>query len=262
MSSILSVLLVAAGLFYTNDQNRKQQELAERGQVTDRFTKAIDQLGSDKLDVRLGGIYAMERLMRDSPRDQRNIVEVLSAYIREHAGKPKFRKGASPDDRPEWASEGTPATDVQGALTVLGRRSADDGNQEIDLRFTNLAGADLRHANLSNVKLFLTDLRSARLEGANLTGADIYDSNLAHASLEGANLTDVNLEATEVPYTAFRGANLTNVRISAVDLRDAMGLTPEQMRCVLIDDRTRLPPQLGLSPSPFTGTGNRACPGR
>ena len=34
-------------------------EVTEQGQITDRYTKAIEQLGSDKLDVRLGGIYAL-----------------------------------------------------------------------------------------------------------------------------------------------------------------------------------------------------------
>jgi aspartyl-tRNA synthetase len=32
--------------------------LSREGQVTDRYTKAIEQLGSDKPDVRTGGIYA------------------------------------------------------------------------------------------------------------------------------------------------------------------------------------------------------------
>lgn len=41
-------------------------ELSEQGQVTDRYTKAIEQLGSDKLNIRLGGIYALERIARDS----------------------------------------------------------------------------------------------------------------------------------------------------------------------------------------------------
>jgi hypothetical protein len=36
--------------------------LTQQGQITDRYTKAIEQLGSDKLDVRLGGIYALERI--------------------------------------------------------------------------------------------------------------------------------------------------------------------------------------------------------
>ena len=71
IGGILSVLLVAAGLFYTNDANRnqqklglEQQKLALQGQVADRFTAAIDQLGQedgkrqDKLSLRLGGIYA------------------------------------------------------------------------------------------------------------------------------------------------------------------------------------------------------------
>ena len=37
--------------------------------MTDRYTKAIEQLGSDKLDVRIGGIYALERIALDSDKD-------------------------------------------------------------------------------------------------------------------------------------------------------------------------------------------------
>jgi len=53
--------------------------------VTDRYTKAIEQLGSDKRDVRIGGIYALERVARDSPRDHPTVIEVLAAFIREHS---------------------------------------------------------------------------------------------------------------------------------------------------------------------------------
>src|SRR4029453_11591667 len=40
--------------------------LNRQGHITDRYTKAIEQLGRDKLDVRLGGIYALERIATDS----------------------------------------------------------------------------------------------------------------------------------------------------------------------------------------------------
>ena len=60
-------------------------ELTEQGQVTDRYTKAIEQLGSDKLDVRIGGIYALERVARDSAKDHPTVMEVLTAFIREHS---------------------------------------------------------------------------------------------------------------------------------------------------------------------------------
>jgi len=45
---------------------RRTHELTEQGQITDRYTKAVEQLGSDKLDVRIGGIYALERVAWDS----------------------------------------------------------------------------------------------------------------------------------------------------------------------------------------------------
>ena len=53
--------------------------------MTDRYTKAIEQLGSDKLDVRIGGIYALERIARDSARDHPTVIEVLAAFVREHS---------------------------------------------------------------------------------------------------------------------------------------------------------------------------------
>ncbi|MGI8477098.1 MAG: hypothetical protein ACR2OO_12085 [Thermomicrobiales bacterium] len=55
--------------------NREQLRVAQEGQITDRFTKAIEQLGATRsdgrphLEIRLGGIYAFERIARDSLRD-------------------------------------------------------------------------------------------------------------------------------------------------------------------------------------------------
>ncbi|MFI5496709.1 hypothetical protein [Actinoplanes sp. NPDC051859] len=72
IAGLLSVLAVAAGLVITNNYNREQQALALQGQITDRFTKAVEQLGQpgrQKIDVRLGAIYALQRIMRDSAAD-------------------------------------------------------------------------------------------------------------------------------------------------------------------------------------------------
>jgi type II secretory pathway pseudopilin PulG len=59
--------------------------LEKETQLTDRYTKAIDQLGSSELAIRLGGIYALERIViaNDSERDHPTIVEVLSSFVRE-----------------------------------------------------------------------------------------------------------------------------------------------------------------------------------
>jgi hypothetical protein len=105
----LGGLAVVVGAFYTYRQlqtGRRQLDIAQQGQVTERFTRAIDQLGNGNLDVRLGGIYALERIARDSPDDAPVIGEVLTAYIRTHAPWPPSLPGqylatAPIDDVPE-----------------------------------------------------------------------------------------------------------------------------------------------------------------
>ncbi|WP_409465059.1 hypothetical protein [Amycolatopsis sp. GA6-003] len=45
----------------------------------------MEQLGAKEIATRLGGIYGLERLMADSPRDFSMIVQVLASYVRERA---------------------------------------------------------------------------------------------------------------------------------------------------------------------------------
>lgn len=110
----LSAGLVAlAALVYT----ARTFNLSWQGQVTDRYTKAIDQLGSDKLDVCIGGIYALERIARDSSRDHSTVMEVLAAFIREHSHEPW-----QPPRPADWrrGPELGPRPDIQAAVTVIG----------------------------------------------------------------------------------------------------------------------------------------------
>src|SRR5688572_29554652 len=60
---------IAGGAFFllTAYFTWRTVRVSEEGQVTERFTKAIEQLGDDEnLAKRLGGIYALERISRDS----------------------------------------------------------------------------------------------------------------------------------------------------------------------------------------------------
>ncbi|HZY25115.1 MAG TPA: hypothetical protein VFE71_04765, partial [Bacteroidales bacterium] len=44
-------------------------KVAQEGQITERFTRAIDQLGNEKMEIRLGGAYALERISKESDED-------------------------------------------------------------------------------------------------------------------------------------------------------------------------------------------------
>jgi hypothetical protein len=220
---IFSVLLVAAGLFYTNAANRAQQKLAEQGQVTDRFGTAIDQVGSGNLDVRLGGVYALERLMHDASGDEANIIEVLSAYIRDHTGNSAAVSQPATSPAPLH-----PSTDVQAALTVLGRRPDPASHIRIDLTWADLTGADLTGANLAHADLreadlaggYLrsTDLVGAALRNADLTGAYLRFADLAGAYLRYDNLTSANLRSANLAGANLSGAKLTGVKLTGANL--------------------------------------------
>jgi hypothetical protein len=63
----------------------QQAEVAQRDHVVEMFNRAVDQLGSEKLEVRLGAIYTLKRISRDPQYvDYRiPILETLTAYVRE-----------------------------------------------------------------------------------------------------------------------------------------------------------------------------------
>ena len=200
----------------TVELTRRTVELTEQGQVTDRYTKAIEQLGSDKLDVRIGGIYALERIACDSPRDHATVMEVLAAFTRDHSHE-KWRAPAAETGTPER----TTRPDIQGALTVIGRRNSD--NERIDLTTANLTGANLMGANLARAILTSANLASAKLTDADLTDADIGGravltrANLAKAHLSGAILFHADLTDADLNDADLTGATLTDADLTGAN---------------------------------------------
>jgi len=81
LAQIVGGAVLLVGLYFTAQTLRTTQE----GQITDRFTKAIAQLGDTNLAIRLGGIYALERIARDSASDHWSVMEVLTAFVREYS---------------------------------------------------------------------------------------------------------------------------------------------------------------------------------
>jgi hypothetical protein len=211
--------------------SRRTLELTEQGQVTDRYTKAIEQLGSDKLDVRIGGIYALERVARDSARDLPTVMEVLTAFIREHSHEPW-----PPPDSSGREPERSTRPDVQAAATVVGRRDAERDIRHIDLTGAdltraNLTGALLRDTDLTRAILFAADLGTANLTGAdlaranldsaNLDSADLTRANLTRANLDIANLTRADLGSATLTYATLTYATLTGATLMSADLTGA-----------------------------------------
>jgi uncharacterized protein YjbI with pentapeptide repeats len=181
--------------------------LTQQGQITERYTKATDQLRSDKLETRLGGIYALERIAVDSEPDHRTVVAVLGAFARVHGGQP-----TSPNNG-DAATVERGARDVEAAVTVLGRLPDRFATSRANLASVYVASADLSGANLSGANLSKANLRGAKLRGANLPVADLSVADLRGADLSVANLRGANLSGANLPKANLLGANLWAVAL-------------------------------------------------
>jgi len=274
--------------------NERQTDATEQGLITDRFTKAVGQLGEEKtqkrrvrsvryalgdetrevtetadqplvlpsgtsdrengpwetyearvpnIEVRLGAIYALERIAEDSERDHIPVMETLCAYVRENAPASGARdlNLAEWEPRPdamteaeaalrekelearfdmdtgnigEWAHAlPDPRADVQAALTVIGRRPAARIAHERDPRRARPFALDLRGTNLQRADLSRAALAHARLDGARLEGAALRE-----AQLEGAYIVEARLEGAALDRARLDRANLCGARLEGADL--------------------------------------------
>jgi Pentapeptide repeats (8 copies) len=218
----LGGLLVIAGVIAT----WRQIQVNRDGQITERFTRAIDQLGSDKPDVRIGGIYALERIARNSPTDQPAVTDVLTEFVRSHApwvtrtpGSPDPHPTASVDMTTPWLRDRAP--DAQAALNVLGRRRTAPDDDRLDLGRVDLRRAYLSRAQLPGIVMRNANLARARMRGINLQGARLEYTDLRQAFLEEANLTRAILERAYLDNAELRGASLRDADLTGCSLRNA-----------------------------------------
>ena len=208
----LGALLAAPFILIKAWVNERTTTAAEQGLITERFTRAVEQLGAEKtplkgrskdeddrrtapnIEVRLGAIYALERIARDSERDHVPVMETLCAYIRENARTEPPRDFPLPilqrsegetaassaangvrEAMAEFFGEAQPLrADIQAVFSVIARRT--ERQREIERESDPPFRLDLRRANLQSLDLTEVDLRGAdlcwaRLEGAVLTGA-------------------------------------------------------------------------------------------
>jgi Pentapeptide repeats (8 copies) len=213
-------------LEHTIESSRKQHELDRQGQVTERFTRAIDQLGHGNLDVRLGGIYALERIANDSLEDRATIAEVLTAYVRGHAPWPPSRYGQPPPDATieDVSDLQVWAADVQAALTVLGRLQPPVGwAKPLNLSRTDLRRADLTNGHFEKASLGGSQLRKAYLINVQLQGAVLPEAQLQGALLIYAQLQGALLHHAQLQEAVLYGANLDGALLNDAQLQGALG---------------------------------------
>jgi hypothetical protein len=263
LAQILGGTALLSGLYFT----WRTLQVNREGQITERFTRAIDQLGKVEngqkmLEIRVGGIYALERIARESEEDHWPIMEILTAYVRQHAplGPEQDQEGEedaavekSEEDSgaPTGGAEPTevpdPAPDIQAIMNVIRRRTRyyHHGEPEsLDLHETDLYGAILPKAHLEGANLEGANLEGAQLHIANLSDASLYEANLKGALLFRANLSKARLSEANLDGAILLEARLSEAFLDGAILSNIPELTQAQLEEAYGDENTRLPSHL------------------
>ncbi|MBH5334505.1 pentapeptide repeat-containing protein [Streptomyces pactum] len=228
---VVGGLVLLFGAYATWRQLRVNQDglrATQEGYVTDRFSRAVDQLGSDKLDVRIGGLHALWRIAEQSARDREAIISIQAAYLRTHlpwppTGPETPAADVHINDIPPLE---TRAADAQVALTALGVLCRQREQSWVNLSITDLRRADCDGLWFPEVNFDRACMEAAGLYHANLTQASLVSVNLRHADLTTAVLRRArcivaDLRGAKLVRTDLRDADFTETDLREANLRKA-----------------------------------------
>ena len=195
----------------------RQANIAEDGLIIDRINKATEGLGKNNdagepiIEVRLGALYALERIAQDSIRDHVQIMEMLCAYIRTN----------SPLVSEDSALE-RPREDVRLTLSIIGRRKTwSDSDTRIKNETEQGYRIDLRHHDLRGAQLSKADLNNAILNDINLNNAVLHNAIMSNATMSNAKLNKAVLSYTNMNATNFNKATIIDAKFDDADLSKA-----------------------------------------
>ena len=202
-------------LYVNYRRTRVFENTSERRDHQQLYTTNVDHLGHCSEIVRLGGIYGLEQLARDSTNSDRpwelKISEILCAHI---------RTKTTSDDYDIKKHRRKPSNEIAAILKVLTQGENNPfALTQFDLSESNLTRANLTRANLRRANLVETDLTKADLVKANLGEADLTGANLKGAYLSQADLMNANLVGANLSEAKLKGTKLEGAKLEDVDLR-------------------------------------------
>jgi uncharacterized protein YjbI with pentapeptide repeats len=217
IGGVALILTFAATWAQIADTRRATDEtldLTAVQQENERFTRAMDQLASSRLEIRVGAITGLSGIARASASQREPVVQILLTYLHGRrrssiSYNPRPNLGPLPADlvacKGRHTTGGRVAPDTQAAMKVI------------------LANADVRRYryNLAALDLSFLEGPSAKLSGVNLEGADLGSANLASADFADADLSSSTLDFASLARARFAKAGLSGASVKLACARGA-----------------------------------------
>ncbi len=196
---------------------QKQAKNIKLQALQKRLLAVARHLNHEQIEDKLAVIYELEQFAQSYPQYHWQIMGILTYFVQNYpADLNRYQFNSNPSL--------TIPTEIQVALTVIGRRDAnqDEVETQLDLSHTDMRGANLNQANLKLINLYQVNLCGANLSGANLSGTILSAANLCGANLSGADLSGAILSAANLSGANLRGANLQQANLYLANLQGAI----------------------------------------
>ena len=217
-TTIRNIALVAAGpialllAIWRAVVAERQATTAQQGLLNERYQKGAEMLGSKVLSVRLGGIYALQRLAEEWP-DQYHIqiMRLFCPFVRLPTRDQSLESGQAVIE---------PGTllgirqDVEAVMQMIGSRA----KSRITLERTADFKLDLRGADLPTAQFLDADLSNAMFHNSNLSGANFANTDLTDSFLSYSDLSQAQFHNVTFTRTRLGSANLSGAMLQDADL--------------------------------------------
>lgn len=212
MSFVIGGVVALFFALWRSKLAERQASTGRQGLLNERYQKGAEMLGSGVLSVRMGGIYALQRLAEEHPKEYVvQILRLLCAFVR-HPTSDEPTRSLGQDEAEEALRE-----DVQTIMEFIGYRQKSMG----DTGFPSDFRLDLRGADLNRIQLRGANLSNANLRGANMSGAQLARANLSYSQLENANLSGALADHANCLWTQFGSAEMTDIRLAVANCTNA-----------------------------------------
>lgn len=258
ITSFVAVASLAAsmvGLRITYHQNIEQNRLTLKSQVAERYARTVEQLASEKYDIRLGAVYSLQAIGQEDHDYKDQVVRTLAAFVVQHSLRgvcPISADVMQPDietalqaignlpllSLEDLANRKAFGVDVYDLFTRDGTTNCWMGVRLEDAIFRGYSfvtfdstfdqanpGTNFEHAMLRNVDFTGAELPGVPFKGAWLTnitfdGADLQEADL-RVALTGGSFRSANLAGAQMCHTSLLGVNMDGARLYGTNLTDA-----------------------------------------
>lgn len=266
----------------------KQTNINDRGQITERFTRAVEQLGDDSAYMRMGAIQALRLIGNDNESHISAVLHLLASFVREKSPAKKMgeagysiphQEGVTPrneedvhasfiakifDSMPGARRVDYISGDIQESIVAIGKigRKYECALMKMGTMHTDLSQSDMAYlrrildCNFSCCIFMQSDIRYASFilcdfKMAFFNFAELYSVVFINCDCSTASFDNAHLNYATFHHTNIDMASLKSAFCNGTDFSTAKNLTTEMLKDIIYDAETPpiVPDDVQLPPS-------------